>query len=68
MANEKNLFQTIGKFFREVKVELQKVNWPNMSEVMSYTTVVIVVVLAIAFFIGGIDLVFSRLIKPIILN
>jgi len=68
MANDKNVLQTIGKFFKEVKVELQKVNWPNVNEVVSYTAVVIAVVLAVALFIGGIDLVFSKLIQPIILG
>ncbi|TDX49301.1 preprotein translocase subunit SecE [Orenia marismortui] len=58
----------VGKFFREVKAELKKVNWPKQKEVMSYTMVVIVTVLLVALFIGGIDFVFSSIIRPIILN
>ena len=68
MANDKGIVEKVGKFLREVKIELQKVNWPNVNEVVSYTSVVIVVVLLVAFFIGGIDFLFSRLIRPIILN
>ena len=58
----------VKKFFREVKAELKKVNWPKQKKVLSYTMVVIVTVLLVASFIGGIDLVFSNIIRPIILD
>ncbi|ADL11700.1 preprotein translocase subunit SecE [Acetohalobium arabaticum] len=65
---EDSIFGKIKKFFREVKAELKKVNWPNQSVLLSYTTVVIVTVLAVMLFIGGVDLIFSRIITPLILN
>jgi preprotein translocase subunit SecE len=68
MSKSKGIFGAITKFLKEVKIELSKVNWPNSSELISYTAVVITVVLLVALFIGGVDLVFSNLIKPIILN
>ncbi len=58
----------LKQFFREVRAELKKVNWPNLNEIASYTLVVIVAVLVVALFIGGIDLVVSNLLRPIILN
>lgn len=59
-------FGKIGKFFRQVKVELKKVNWPRREEISSYTTVVIVTVLVLILFIGVIDLLFTNAITPLI--
>jgi preprotein translocase subunit SecE len=63
---KKGAWAKTKKFFREVKAELKKVNWPNQQEILSSTVVVIVTVLIISLFIGGIDLVFSNLIRPFI--
>lgn len=63
---KKSTWAKTKKFFREVKAELKKVNWPNQREILSSTVVVIVTVLIISLFIGGIDLVFSNLIRPFI--
>ena len=65
---KKNFWEKTKKFLQEVKIELKKVNWPNQKEVFSYTLVVLVTVLVIALFIGGIDLLVSKLISPIIFN
>lgn len=53
----------VGKFVREVRAELRKVNWPNRRELFTYTTVVIVTVLVMAAFIGVVDLVVSQIFK-----
>ncbi len=66
MANDK--LSKIKKFLRGVKSELKKVNWPNKSQLISYTMVVIVTVVLVTTFIGAVDLVFSNLIKTFILN
>jgi preprotein translocase subunit SecE len=65
---KKGMLDKIKKFLREVKAELKKVNWPNREVLVSYTTVVIVTVLIIGIFIGGVDLIFSKIITPIIFN
>ncbi|WP_408955492.1 preprotein translocase subunit SecE [Natroniella sp. ANB-PHB2] len=65
---KKSTSKKIKKFLREVKAELRKVNWPSKQEMVSYTMVVIVTVLLISVFIGGVDLLFSSLIRPIIFN
>ncbi|MGM0369001.1 MAG: preprotein translocase subunit SecE [Bacillota bacterium] len=65
---KRNFFEKTKKFLQEVKIELKKVNWPNKQEVVSYTVVVLVTVLFVAFFIGAIDLVVSKAISPIIFN
>lgn len=48
-------------FLKEVRAELVKVIWPSRQEVMKLTTVVIVVSLAIGIYIGGLDLLFTKL-------
>ncbi len=48
----------IGKalqFFREVKVELEKVTWPTKQQTMGSTAVVIVLVMIISMFLGIVD-------------
>lgn len=56
------------KYFREVRAELRKVNWPNWSELISSTTVVLVTVFAVAIFIGVVDFAISNLIAPLIMK
>ena len=53
------------KFLREVRIELTKVSWPNRQEVVASTVVVLVAVGFFALFIGGIDLVFVKLIQAL---
>ena len=67
MAN-KSTWQKVKGFLRGVKLELKKVNWINKNELFSYTLVVIVAVLLLSAFIGGVDQIFSNLIVNFILN
>ena len=46
---------TGGRFFREVFEELRKVVWPTWGELYRYTLVVIVTVVILGVFIGGVD-------------
>ena len=52
----------IQKWWRETVGELRKVTWPTKEEALKMTTIVIVVVLATAIFLGVVDFIFSRLI------
>ena len=45
----------LGRFIREVYEELRKVVWPTWPELYRYTLVVIVTVLILGVFIGGVD-------------
>lgn len=50
--------QAVGKsskFFRGVWAELKKVHWPNRSELITYTTVVLVSVAIVALLIWIVD-------------
>jgi preprotein translocase subunit SecE len=50
-------FQKIQQFLREVRAEMEKVTWPGRDEVRAATIVIIVLVLILAAFIGGVDFV-----------
>ncbi len=50
-----------AKFIGEVVNELKKVTWPTREETIKYTVAVIIISLAVAFFIGGLDFVFLKI-------
>ena len=56
----------IGKFLKEVRLEMKRVTWPNRREVSGATWVVIITVVTIALFIGIIDQVLLRLLGLIL--
>jgi len=55
-----------AKFFGEVKSELAKVTWPTKNQVIRLTTVVIVISLVVGLFLGGLDLLFTKIIEVIV--
>lgn len=63
----KGLTQKTKSFLREVYIELKKVNWLTRRELFRYTMIVTLVTLAVAAFLGGLDYVFTLLIKKFIL-
>ena len=65
---KKGLFARIKKFFKDVRNELRKVNWPTRKELTVYTGVVLVTVFIVATFVGVVDLLFSRIISFFILR
>lgn len=48
------------RFLREVMNELKKVAWPSRTEVITYTVVVLVSVVAITSFVFVLDLAFGK--------
>ncbi|MBW1667764.1 MAG: preprotein translocase subunit SecE [Deltaproteobacteria bacterium] len=54
-----------GQFLRESRMELKKVKWPTRKELLASTAVVLVLVLAIAFFLGLVDFGLIKIIKNI---
>ncbi len=57
------MFKRLVKFIREVRNEMRRVSWPSRDEVRESTTVVIVIVLILAVFIGIVDRALSFLIS-----
>jgi len=66
--NLKNLPEKSKKFFKEVYWELKKVSWPNRSELLEYTALVIFITIVVAAFLGALDFIFIKLINKIILK
>lgn len=56
----------IGRFLKEVRLEMKRVTWPNRREVSGATWVVIITVVIIALFIGVVDQVLMRLLGLIL--
>lgn len=55
-------------FLREVRVELSKVVWPSRQQTIKLTTIVIIVTIAVGFFIGGVDFLLQRLTSLLLLR
>ncbi|MDO8551866.1 MAG: preprotein translocase subunit SecE [bacterium] len=59
MANPK-------QFLLEVRGELGKVIWPTRQEAIRLTAIVIGISLVVGLFVGGLDLIFTKLMEIIL--
>ena len=57
------IIEKIKSFLKEVYVELKRVSWLSKKEVSRYTLIVLAVSLVVAAFLGGLDYIFSEIIK-----
>lgn len=53
----------VTTYFRQVRSELSKVVWPSREQALNLTGVVIAVTVAVSLFLGGLDLLFSRIVE-----
>ena len=56
----------IKNYIQEVIQELKKVSWPSKEQTINKTVLVIVVSLAVALYIGGIDFILKQMMKSLI--
>jgi preprotein translocase subunit SecE len=65
-----NFFQKIWfkiqRFFQETIGELRKVSWPTRREAIRLTWIVILVIVVMAFILGGLDLIYARIFAVIL--
>ncbi len=54
-------------FFKEAQQELKKVNWPTRKETVRLTAFVIVLSLAVAAFLGALDIIFLKILELFII-
>jgi preprotein translocase subunit SecE len=66
MEKIKKFIATTRQFFREVKVELQKVTFPTRQETVASTAVVLVITVLVGVYLGLGDLVLASLVKYIL--
>lgn len=60
------MLKRIKNFFKEVKLEVKKVNYPSKDELVGSTWVVITTVVVISVFLGIVDLGLSKIIKLLV--
>ena len=54
-----------ASFFKDVKVEMSKVSWPNKSELIGSTVIVLVSLAILSAFIGVCDVLLSKTVNII---
>jgi len=60
--------QKVNLFFKEVWVEMKRVSWLSQKDVLRYTFIVLGITIAVAAFLGGLDYIFTSIIKSFILK
>ncbi|WP_028578487.1 preprotein translocase subunit SecE [Desulfomicrobium escambiense] len=59
-------FHELRVFFDQAKMELKKVVWPDKQETISTSSAVLLLVVVMAFFLGIVDLVLTKIIAAIL--
>jgi preprotein translocase subunit SecE len=66
-SNKKpNIFSRMGKFFKDCKSEFKKLVWPTKKQVINNTSVVLVTIVVLGAFVGGLDTLLAFLLKLIL--
>lgn len=63
---KKNIFWKTGRFFRQVWAELGKVVWPNKQQTVTFTLIVISVVVLLGAAIWIVDQILNQILKLLI--
>jgi preprotein translocase subunit SecE len=63
-----NITQRIKEFFKEVWVEMKRVSWLSNKDVWRYTFIVLGITAAVSIFLGGLDYIFTEIIKRLIIR
>lgn len=58
-----NWINRLNRFLRNVRAEIRKVSWPTQSEVITMTILILIMVVLLSGYIGGVDLIYQRIIK-----
>ena len=62
-----NFIEKLTNYFKEVKIETKKVNWPTRNETIKYSLIVIGISIGVALFLGACDAIFTWFLKQFIL-
>jgi preprotein translocase subunit SecE len=54
------------QFLKDVRAEMNRVSWPDRQTVIASSVVVVFVLTVTAMFLAGVDLVFAKLLEPIL--
>jgi len=61
-----NITEKVKSFLKEVYVELKRVSWLSRKDILRYTLIVLGFTVAVAAFLGGLDYIFTEIIKRFI--
>jgi preprotein translocase subunit SecE len=56
----------VGEYLRDTRGELRKVSWPTRKQATNLTLIVLAVTIAMAIFLGAVDLLFGALVSLIV--
>jgi preprotein translocase subunit SecE len=62
------IIQKIKMFFKEGWVEMKRVSWLSQKDVLKYTLIVLGITIVVAVFLGGLDYIFTSIIKLFVLR
>lgn len=68
LRNGPSPIDRVQRYFREVRAELVRVEWPSRTELIAMTIVVIVVLLAMALYLGAWDALFTWLFQKVLVK
>ncbi|MGH2349359.1 MAG: preprotein translocase subunit SecE [bacterium] len=60
--------ERVTRYLRDVRGELTRVEWPSRAELIAMTVVVIIVLLAMALYLGAWDAVFAWLFQTVLVQ
>ena len=60
------LVEKVNNFLKEVKLELSKVTWPKKDQVIKLTLIVFIISGIVAIYVGGIDLIFIKVVADVL--
>jgi len=55
-------------YLKEVRLELKKVTWPKVSEVVKLTLTVLLISGVIGIYLGGLDFAFTKLLEVVLIS
>ncbi len=56
----------VVRYLKETRAELRKVNWPTREQATNLTLIVLAVTVAMAIFLGAVDIVFAAIIRLLV--
>jgi preprotein translocase subunit SecE len=60
------MIEKLKEFFKEARVEIKKVTWPDRKVTTASTVVVLMVVVVVSFYLGLVDLVVNEVAKLVL--
>ncbi|MCK5490584.1 MAG: preprotein translocase subunit SecE [Candidatus Pacebacteria bacterium] len=58
-----DILKKLKKYFVEVKSEIKKVSWPSRKAAIKDSTIVVIISLVTASFLGGMDFALDKIVK-----